>query len=64
MPYFFSDEIVILSVNLNNINLDDVFFGKEQLKTINYVRLMTWCNRSEQRKAFTKDISKELMPVA
>ena len=42
----------ILSVDLNNINLDDVSFDEDDPKNIIHVRLMVWCNRFKQRKAF------------
>ena len=35
----------ILSVDLNNINLDDVSFDEDDPKNIIHVRLMAWCNR-------------------
>ena len=37
---FSSDEMGILSVNLNNINLDIVNFDKDDFKTIIHVRFM------------------------
>ena len=52
---FFSDEMNILSVGLNNINLDDVNFDKDDSKASIHVRLMAWCNRFKQCKAFKKD---------
>ena len=42
---FFGVEISILSVDLNNINLDDVNFDKDDPETIIHVRLMTWGNK-------------------
>ena len=61
---FSSDEMHILSVGLNNINLDDTNFYEDNSETIIYVRLMTWCNKFKQRKVCKKEIIKELMPVA
>ena len=61
---FVSDEMGILSVDLNDINLDNVNFDEDNLETIIHVRLMVWCNRFKQRKTFKKDITKELMSVA
>ena len=49
---FYSDGMGILSLDLTNINLDDVNFYKDDLETIIHVRLMTWCNRLKQRKLF------------
>ena len=40
----------ILSVDLNNINLDDGKFDEDDSETIIHVRLMGWCNRFKQRK--------------
>ena len=61
---FFDDEMGFLSVDLNNINLDDVNFDKDDPAAIIHVRIMAWRNRFKQRKAFKKDISKESMTVA
>ena len=47
---FSSDEMGIFSVDLNNINLDNVNFDKDDPKTIIHVRLITWYNRLKQRK--------------
>ena len=47
---FSSDEMSIFSVDLNNINLDNVNFDKDDPKTIIHVRLITWYNRLKQRK--------------
>ena len=59
-----SDEIGIFSVDLNNINLDDINCYEDDPETVNHVRLIAWHNRLKQQKAFKKDINKELMPVA
>ena len=53
----------ILSIDLNNINLDDVNFDRDDLETIIHVRLMAWHNRLKQHKAFKKELAKELMPL-
>ena len=37
---FFGDELGILSVDINNINLDDVSFFEDDPETIIHVRLM------------------------
>ena len=58
------DEIGILSVDHNNINLDDGNFDEDDPKTIVYVRCIARRKRVKQRKAFKNDISKELMPAA
>ena len=47
-----------------HFNLDNVDFYKNNPKTIVHIRLLVWRNKFEERKAFKKDISKELMSVA
>ena len=54
----------VLSVDFNNINLDDVNFVEDDPEIIIHVRRMAWCNKFKQRIAFKKELSKELMPVA
>ena len=44
----------ILSVDLKNINLDDVNFDYDNPGTVVHVRLMTCRNKFKQRKAFKK----------
>ena len=56
---FSSDEMSILSVDLDRIILDDVNFDEDDPETIFHVRLMTWLNRFKQRRAFKKDKSKK-----
>ena len=52
----------ILSVDLNNINLDDANFDEDEFEAGIHVRCMAWCNRFKYCKTFKKDISKESMP--
>ena len=61
---FFSDEMVILGVDLNIISLDDINFNEDDPKTIIHVRLTYWRNRFKQCKGFKKDRSRLLMSVA
>ena len=56
---FSSDEMSILSVDLDRIILDDVNFDEDDPETIFHVRLMTWLNRFKPRRAFKKDKSKK-----
>ena len=49
---FFSNEMDIHSVGLNNINLDDVDFYKDDPEIILHIRLMIWRNSLKQGKAF------------
>ena len=50
-----------LSVDLNNICLDDVNFNEIYSKIIIRVTYMAWHNRFKQCKAFQKEIGKQLM---
>ena len=61
---FLSDEMGILSVNLDNINLYDGNFYENDPETIIYVRLLAEHYRYKKCKGFTKEISKKLMIVA
>ena len=55
---------ILISVDLNNINLDDANFYEDDPEIIIHVRLMAWCKKFKQCKTCKKDISKELMPIA
>ena len=46
---FSSNEMGILSTDLNDINLDDVNFDEDDPEAIIHVRLMAWRNRFKQR---------------
>ena len=50
-----------LSVDLNNINLDDVKFDEDDPENIIHVRLVAWRNRYKQRRAYRKDIGKQII---
>ena len=47
---FFGDEMDILSVDLNNINLDDIDFYKDGIETIIPIRLMALRKALKNRK--------------
>ena len=49
---FFDGKKDILSVDLNNVNFDDVNLYEGDLQIIIHVRLMASRNRLEQREAF------------
>ena len=49
---FCCNEIGILSVNLNNINLDDTNYEKDDPDTIILVRFLAWHVKFEKCKAF------------
>ena len=61
---FCCNQMGILSVNLNNINLDDTNYEEDDSDTIVLIRLLAWHIKSEKRKALKKKISEELMPIA
>ena len=61
---FSSDEMGILSVDLNNINLNNANFYEHDSNTITHVRLVVWCNKLKQHKVFRKGISKKLRSIA
>ena len=48
----------ILSVDLNNINLDNDNFYEDNPENFILVRFMAWCNRYKQHKACKKEIRK------
>ena len=54
----------ILSIDLNNTDLDDVNFYEYCPETIIDFRRMAWRNILKQSKAIKNDVSKELMPLA
>ena len=60
---FFGDNMDIVNVDLDNINPNDVNFDEDDLEAIIHVWLMVMRYRFKQRKAFKKEISKELMIV-
>ena len=54
---FSSNKMGILSVDPNNINIDDINFDENDPETIIHVKLLAWCNKFEKRKAFKKEIN-------
>ena len=61
---FNCDEMGIPNIDLDCINLEDNDFDEDNPDTIIYVRLLAWHTKFEKRKAFNKDIAKELMPCS
>ena len=57
-------EMGILSINLNNINLDNTNYEEDDPDTIILIRLLAWHIKFEKCKDVKKMISEELMPVA
>ena len=56
------NEIGILSVNPNNVNLDNNF-DEDDLDTIILIRLLAWHSKFKKRKELKKKVSQELMPI-
>ena len=48
----------ILSVDLNNNNLNDANFDEDDPETTILVALLSWRNKFEKRKALKNEISK------
>ena len=62
---FLVNDMGIFGVDPDNVNLDnDVNICEDDPEIINHVRLLAWHDKFEKRKAFKKDISKELIAVA
>ena len=53
----------ILSIDLNNVNLDNTNYNEDDPETIIHVRLLAWYSKFEKRKALKKELSEELMLV-
>ena len=53
----------ILNIDLNNINLDDTNYDKDDPDTIILARILAWHSKLKKRKALKKKISEELMPI-
>ena len=49
---FYSGEICTLSLDINNMNLDDANFSEDNPETIVYVRLLDQYNRFKQGNAY------------
>ena len=58
---FFCNEMGILSIGINNVNLDDTNFGKDDPETIIQIRLLAWYIKFEKYEAFKKELNEELM---
>ena len=61
---FSRNEMGILSVDISNIDLDDINFDEDDPETIIHVRLTAWHNSFKQRKTFKKELSKEIISLA
>ena len=60
---FFCNEMGILSVDLNNINLNDINHDKNDPETIIHVRNLAWYSKFEKCKALKKELNEELILV-
>ena len=47
---FTFNEMVILNIDLNNINIDNTNYDKDDPDTIIFIRLLAWHIRFEKRK--------------
>ena len=54
MPHFFVLKMGILSIDLNNINLDDTNYEEDYPKTIIHIRLLAWYIKYEKAKHLKK----------
>ena len=52
----------ILSINLNNINLDNNF-DEDHPDTIIFIRFLTWYIKFKNVKHLKRKINEELMPI-
>ena len=59
---FANGDILLFDKNSSNVT-SDIKFSSEKMGII-HVILLTWHNKLKQYKAFKKDISEELMPLA
>ena len=53
----------ILSIDLNNFNLDDVNYDADDPENIIHIRLFAWHIKCEKRKALKKGLNEELMLI-
>ena len=60
----FSDGMGLVTIDHNNINLNDDNFDEDDPINIVFVRLIAWCNRFKQSKAGGNNIDKKLLPIA
>ena len=51
---YFCNEMGILSIDLDDINLEDTKYNEDESETIIHVRLLAWHIKLEKRKALKK----------
>ena len=61
---FSCNEMGIVSINLNNMNLDDTSYDEDNPETITHIRPLAWHVKFEKCKTFKKELNKELMLIA
>ena len=57
LTVFSCNEMDILSIDLNNINLDDTNYDEDDPETIIYIRLLAWHIKFEKRKALKNTVT-------
>ena len=61
---FSCNEICILSIDTNNINLDNTNYDEDDPETIIHIRRLSWHIKFGKPKAFKKELNEELMLIA
>ena len=61
---FSCNEIGILSIDLNNINLDDTNYDVDDPETIIHLIRLAWHIKFEKGKALKKELNEKLMLIA
>ena len=61
---FSCNEMGILSIFVNNINLDDINYDEDDPETVIHIRLLAWHIEFEKRKALKKELNEEVMLIA
>ena len=54
----------ILSIDLSNINLNNIDYNEDHPETIIYVKILVWHSKFEKSKVLKKELNKELKPAA
>ena len=54
----------ILNIDLNNFNLDDTNYEKDDPDTIILIRLLAWHIKFEKRKTLKKELNEELILIS
>ena len=57
------NEMSILSIDLSNINLNNIDYKEDHAETIIYVRILVWHSKFEKSKVLKKELNKELKPA-